>query len=36
MFKLTGVEKKELVAECDHLSKLKFSKYSTNVFKISI
>ncbi len=27
MFKLTGGEKQELVAKCDHLLKLKFSKY---------
>jgi hypothetical protein len=36
MLKLTGGEKQELVAKCDHLSKLKFSKYSPNVFKKSI
>lgn len=32
MFKLTGGEKQELVAKCDHFSKLKFSKYLPNVF----
>jgi hypothetical protein len=32
MFKLTTGEKQDLVAKCDHLSKLKFSKYLPNVF----
>jgi hypothetical protein len=32
MFKLTEHEKKEVVANCDHLSGLKYSKYLPNAF----
>jgi hypothetical protein len=32
MFQLTIIEKEDLVANCDHLTKLKFSPYLPNVF----
>jgi len=32
MFTLTVKEKQELVANCDHLQRLKYSKYLPNVF----
>ena len=32
MFKLTENEKQKVVANCDHLSRLKYSKYLPNVF----
>lgn len=32
MFKLTENEKQEVVANCDHLSRLKYSKYLPNAF----
>lgn len=32
MFQLTNPEKEEVVANCDHLSKLKFSKINPNAF----